>query len=96
MIRHRWTYEENEVCCRRYLERYVLRSSDLSVSAFVRLLKQELPQLKENSIRRKVHNIRHLSLEAQLNDSMNCPAEENCSSDNRKAFYTLLEEYCLP
>ena len=95
MIRHRWTYAENEVCCRHYLEQYVLHCGDLSVSAFVRLLKQELPQLKENSIRRKVHNIRHLSLEAKLNDSMKCTAESNCSSDNRKAFYTLLSEYGL-
>ena len=95
MDRHNWTYRENEVCCKRYLEQYVLRRGDLSVSTFVRLLKQELPQLKENSIRRKVHNIRYLSLEAKLNDYMNCPAESNCSSDNRKAFYTLPSEYGL-
>ena len=93
MRRHEWTYQENEICCKRYLEHFVLTHSGLSASELVRLIKAELPHLKENSIRRKISNIKFLSTEAHLDDSMTCAASSNCSNDNKKAFQSLLQEY---
>lgn len=95
MSKHNWTYEENEICCRRYLEHYVLQSSNLSISEFVRLLKVELPHLKETSLRRKASNIKQLSIEAKLADSSNCAPSGNYSADNKQAFQKLLREYEL-
>ena len=95
MSRHYWTYEENEICCRRYLESFVLKNSGLSMSAFAKTLKQEMPQLKESSIKNKISNIRYLSLNAGLADSMSCAPLANCSADNVAAFNALLREYHL-
>ena len=95
MSKHNWTYEENEICCRRYLENYVLRNSGLSMSTFAKRLKQEMPQLKETSIKNKISNIRYLSLNAGLADSMCCAPLANCSADNVAAFNALLREFHL-
>lgn len=95
MSRQLWTYRDNEICCRRYIECCVLKNSGFSISAFARSLKQELPHLKENSIKRKISNIKYLSLEAKLDDSLLCAASSNYSADNRSAFFALLHEYKL-
>ena len=95
MDRHMWTYLENEICCRRYLQIYVVEHSDLSCSDFVRQLKKELPHLKETSLRRKISNIKYLANEARLSDSMQCMPSANYSADNKKAFNALLREYGL-
>ena len=95
MGKHSWTYQENEICCRRYLEHYVLKHENLSMSAFAKLLKLELPHLKETSIKNKISNIRYLSINAGLDDSMHCAPLANCSADNKKVFVALFDEYHL-
>ena len=95
MNRHNWTYQENEICCRHYIEHYVLQHSGVSTSALVRLLKEELPQLKETSIKRKISNIKYLSVMAGLVDSSTIAPSANCSTDNKHAFSKLLKEYNL-
>ena len=92
---HKWTYLENEICCRRYLQLFVLEHSNLTSSDLMRMLKKELPHLKENSLRRKISNIKYLSIEAGLTDSMKCASSENYSAENKQAFYALLREYGL-
>ena len=95
MARHNWTYHDNEVCCRKFMEYYIINHRDLRLSDFVRLLKAELPDISENSLKWKVQNIKYLSTEAGMKDSLKCGTAEHCSPDNIKASYALLGEYGL-
>lgn len=95
MARYSWTYQDNEVCCRKFIEYYIIHQSDLRLSDFVRLLKLDLPDISENSLKWKVQNIKYLSAEAGMKDSLKCGTAAHCSPDNIKAFYTLLSEHNL-
>lgn len=95
MQRHSWTYLDNEICCRRFIQLYVLDQRTLTQREFMRLLKDELPDIKDTSLLRKISNIKHLSIEAGLSDTLCCSPSANYSKDNRKAFYSLLDEYAL-
>ena len=95
MNRHDWTYLENEICCRRFFQHFVLEHSGLSSSDLMRMLKQEMPHLKETSLRRKISNIKYLSIEAGLDDSLKCASSANYSIDNKNAFCALMREYGL-
>ncbi len=95
MSRQSWTYNENEICCMRYVERYVIGNSTMRLSEFVRTLKNELPRLSENSLKWKVQNIKYLSMKAGFNDSLKSAVAENCSQDNVRAFHAVLSMYNL-
>ena len=95
MQRHSWTYLDNEICCRRFIQLFVLEHRALTQREFMRLLKVDLPDIKETSLLRKISNIKYLSIEAGLSDTLRCSPSANYSKDNRKAFYALLDEYSL-
>lgn len=66
---HRWTEAEDAVCCRRFLEYYVLQRSNLDMNSFVRMLSKEVPAVSEGSLRMKIQNIRHLAMQAGIKDT---------------------------
>lgn len=52
--KHRWTLVEDEYCCKRYVEEYVIRKSNMDMSSFARLLSEELLEIKEGSLKMKI------------------------------------------
>ena len=89
---HKWTYAENELCCRRYLEHYVLNKDNLSISDLTHLLEAELPEIGYNSIRLKLLNTRYLACQAGLQDSTVGSSSAHCSEGNKIAFQNVLKD----
>ena len=83
---HRWTYHEDELCCREYFKTYVAEKRSLPLRDFVCHLALKLPNIPENSLRMKVQNIKQLSIEAGIEDSLQSKPLSNCSLQNRRAF----------
>lgn len=51
---HRWTAEEDEICCKRFIERYVIKREELDTVQFLQELAKEVPDVSEGSLRMKV------------------------------------------
>ena len=90
---HHWTYDEDELCCKEYFKTYVDEKSAMPLNDFVRHLALKLPDIPKNSLRRKVHNIKNLSLEAGLEDSLQSKPLSNCSQQNRRAFASIYQPF---
>lgn len=87
--KHRWTLAEDEYCCRRYAEEYVLRKSSMDMSSFVRLLSKELSEIKENSLKMKITNIKQILLDMGIEDSLIVKPLKNYSQQNKRAMEKL-------
>ena len=92
---HRWTYREEELCCKEYFKTYVEERIPLPLSDFVRRLALTLPDIPESSLRMKVQNIKQLSIEAGIADSLQSKPLSNCSQQNRRAFFATYSTYGL-
>lgn len=66
---HRWTMEEDEICCRRFLECYVINKSNMETAQFVQMLSKEVPDISEGSLRMKAQNIKYLAVQAGLEET---------------------------
>lgn len=90
--KHRWTVAEDEYCCRRYVEEYVIGKSSMDMSSFVRLLGKELPKIKEGSIKMKITNIKQILIEMGIEDTLTAKPLKNYSQQNKKAMEKVLKE----
>ena len=66
---HRWTMEEDLICCKRFLEYYVVDQSDVDTVTFLQTLAKEVPDVSDGSLRMKIQNIKHLANLHGLEDS---------------------------
>ena len=92
---HKWTPAENELCCRCYLQRYILNKETIPISALAHLLEPELPEISYNSIRLKLLNTRYLCCRAGLQDASVGSSSSHCSFDHEAAFQKILKEFGL-
>lgn len=83
--KHRWTLVEDEYCCKRYVEEYVIRKSNMDMSSFARLLSKELPEIKEGSLKMKITNIKQILMDMGIEDSLEVKPLKNYSRQNKKA-----------
>ena len=90
--KHRWTMAEDEHCCKRYVEEYVIRKSNMDMSSFARLLSKELPEIKENSIKMKITNIKQILIEMEIEDTLTAKPLKNYSKQNKLAMEKVLKE----
>ncbi len=90
---HRWTMEEDLICCKRFLQVYVIEKSDMDTVSFLQSLAKEVPEVSEGSLRMKIQNIKHLaSLEGLENSSLITslgPGSMQCKSALKQAMEEL-------
>lgn len=84
--RHRWTMAEDELCCRKYLEWYVVNHSSMDLIQFVRMLEKALPDISAGSLRMKTQNIKQLCIEHGIRDSLDAKPLAQYSRQNAVAF----------
>ncbi len=89
---HRWTMEEDMVCCKRFLEYYVVNKSDIDTVQFLKMLAREVPNVSEGSLRMKIQNVKYLSVRAGLKDTSTLKWLSQYSMQCERAFYQVLKE----
>ena len=89
---HRWTMEEDTICCRRFLECYVLNRSNMDIVQFLRLLSKEVPDVSEGSLRMKIQNVKYLAARAGLQDTAEIKWLSQYSMQCERAFQNVVRE----
>lgn len=89
---HRWTPEEDEICCKRFLQCYVINQSQMDATQFLINLAKEVPNVPEGSLRMKMQNIKHLTVQAGLKDTFPLKGLSQYSIQCEKAFRKSLKE----
>ena len=93
--RHRWTIEEDALCCRRFFEEYVIQRSSVELQIFAQCLKRELPDISVGSLRMKTQNIQQLCMEFGIKSSLQAKPLSQYSQQNRRAFIQVKKEFGL-
>lgn len=90
--KHRWSFNEDKLCCKKFVECYIVNQSNMDISSFVRLLQRDLPYIHSGSLRMKVQNIKRIALELKLKDTMTITPLIKYSMQNKKAMIEVLRE----
>lgn len=83
---HRWTMEEDEICCKRFLEYYVVKKSAMDIVQFLQMLSKEVPEVSEGSLRMKIQNVKYLSMRVKLEDTASIKPLSQYSMQCERAF----------
>ena len=83
---HRWTMEEDAICCKRFLEYYVIKQSSMDTTDFLKMLAKEVPEVSEGSLRMKIQNVKYLTVQAGLKNTSNIRWLSQYSSQCETAF----------
>ena len=89
---HKWTYEENLTCCQAVIDNFVTHEIDFQFDEFLDELNKLIPEVKRNSLKMKIQNIKSLLIEYDIPNTLNTKPLTSCSRDNRKAFEECIEE----
>lgn len=60
MGKHRWTYEEDLICCQKYLEYTANYNGTESFADIVKQISPSVPNIEERSLRMKLSNINRI------------------------------------
>lgn len=89
---HRWTEEEDEICCKRFLEVYVVKKSNMDTVQFLQILAREVPSVSEGSLRMKIQNVKYLAARAGLKDTSTLKWLSQYSMQCERAFDKAIKE----
>lgn len=92
---HRWTMAEDLICCKKFLEHYVINKSNMEFVQFLKMLSTEVPEVSEGSLRMKIQNIKYLSVQAGLTDCAPIKWLSQYSMQCEKAFEQAIKELKL-
>ena len=92
---HRWTYEEDLLCCRKFFKQYVAQRSSMDLQFFAQQLHRELPEISVGSLRMKAQNIQQLCIEQGVRSSLAAKPLTQYSQQNRRAFMQVKKEFGL-
>ena len=92
---HRWTMEEDLICCKQFLEYYVVKKSNIEIIQFLKMLSVKVPDVSEGSLRMKIQNIKYLSVSAGFSDSAAIKWLSQYSVQCEKAFKQAVKELNL-
>lgn len=84
--KHRWTIEEDTLCCRRFFEQYVMQQSSMDLQRFAEQLHIALPNISVGSLRMKTQNIKQLCIEHGIKNSLDAKPLAQYSQQNYRAF----------
>ena len=93
--KHRWTMEEDVLCCRRFFEQYVIQQSSMDLLQFAEQLHQALPSISVGSLKMKTQNIKQLCIEHGIRNSLDAKPLVQYSQQNYRAFLVVKQEFGL-
>ena len=93
--KHRWTIEEDALCCRRFFEQYVMQQSSMDLQRFAEQLHMALPSISVGSLKMKTQNIKQLCIEHGIRNSLDAKPLAQYSQQNRRAFLAVKQEFKL-
>lgn len=92
---HHWTMEEDIICCKRFFEYYVIKQSDIDTVQFLQMIKKEIPNISEGSLRMKIQNIKYLAMQEGLKDTSTIKCLSQYSTQCKKAFKQIMNELTI-
>lgn len=90
--KHRWSYEDDYICCQEYLKFVFDYIGDDSLIELVEIISRKLPHIEQGSIRMKIQNIKKIALEEGLEDRLTFSPLSNYSVQCKRAFYDAVDE----
>ncbi len=88
--KHNWTFEENFICCVLYIQTYIIKKKNTSVSELIKTAIPLLPGFSDkdptNTLRQKFQNIKAIAASKNLTDTFPSDERPNASTDNKIAF----------
>lgn len=84
--RHKWTFEEDLICCQKYFQAFVLFGLKMSIADFIKSISEELSDIPENAIRIKMQNIKQLCIEEDIVDTLDITPLDQYSDQCKRAF----------
>ena len=92
MIRVKWNYNDDYICCKRYWEFSLGRLPQKTIEHLLLSLKKELPKFPIGSLRMKLQNIKQISIELGLKDNVQLSPLDQYSRQCKDAFKQVLKE----
>lgn len=93
MNNHKWTYNEDYICCLEYLAYVFDNYEDDSMERLIDILSLKLPQITRGSIRMKIQNIKQVALDAGLEDGLKISPLTQYSMQCKRAFSEAGDDY---
>ena len=84
-----WSYYEDELCCKLYIENFIINQNNMSLTEFVKLLSSKINR-SETTLKMKVQNIKQIVLEKNIIDSLQTSPLAHYSPQNLVAFENLI------
>ena len=91
--KHRWTMEEDALCCRRFFEQYVMQQSSMDLQRFAEQLHLALPSISLGSLKMKTQNIKQLCIEHGIKNSLDAKPLIRYSQQNYRVFQQIKREF---
>lgn len=91
-MKHTWTYEEDLICCREYLDRCIVNPRWQTVESFLDDLSVKLPNIKRSSLKMKLQNIKVLLNAYSIVDRIGIAPLNHCSKQSEIAFKQAYQE----
>ncbi len=96
MGKHRWTYDEDFICCREYLALVFEANGnsffDYSFTDIVQRVAIKVPLVEKGSVRMKLQNIKQIALEYGLHDDLPIKPLANYGRQCFRAFCEAVKE----
>ena len=92
---HKWNIDEDIICCKKFIEYYIVEKSDITTSEFIKIISNKIPNIKESSIKMKIENIKYISEKSGYKDSSHLKGLANYSKQNEIAFNIAKKELNL-
>jgi len=90
---HRWTYAEDELCCKRFFDVFVINKRNIDLTRFAEALHQELPAISVGSLKMKAQNIKCLCEIEGIACSLSAKSLNQYSAQCKKAFSAVRSTY---
>lgn len=90
--KHRWTFEEDFIVCKNFIDKYVVQKSAAGIQTVVSKVKEELPEINEGSVRMKMQNISALCSKYQVAATAKIKNLGQYSTQLEKAFKAAMAE----
>ena len=92
-MKHRWTFQEDYVCCTYYLRYIFNKPAGKSVRDLIYDISLELTELESGSIRMKLQNIKQICMEYDFEDGMDISPLEKYSYQCKRAFLKAITDF---
>lgn len=89
--KHSWSYEEDRYCCQMFFEHYVINKKNTNINSFVEMINKNFPNIKYNSLKMKIQNIKQILFELNIQNTLECTPLINYSKQNFEAMIEVID-----